>query len=256
MITLKQWIAESDNIVFFGGAGVSTESNIPDFRSQEGLYNQAHEYPPGGSLCRPERHSPCPFPPEVMLSAGFFYDHPAEFFRYHFDKLVYADAQPNAAHHALARLEAAGKLKAVITQNVDGLHQAAGSRQVLELHGSALRNYCLNCGAKYDLAFMLRSAPEIPHCLDCGGIVRPDVVLYEEALPQDVWRAAEKAVRNADLLIVGGTSLVVYPAAGLVSLFKGRHLVLINKQATDYDRKASMVFREPIGQVLDRAIDN
>ena len=240
-VILKQWIAESDNIVFFGGAGVSTESNIPDFRSPDGLYNQAHEYP---------------YPPEVMLSASFFYNNPAEFFRYHFDKLVYTEARPNAAHYALARLEAAGKLKAVITQNVDGLHQMAGSRHVLELHGSALRNYCQNCGAKYDLAFMLSTAPEIPHCLDCGGIVRPDVVLYEEALPQDVWRAAEKAVRNADLLIVGGTSLVVYPAAGLVKLFKGRHLVLINKQETGYDRIAGIVLREPIGKVLDKAIDS
>lgn len=241
LATLKQWIAKSDHIVFFGGAGVSTESNIPDFRSPDGLYNQNQEYP---------------YPPEVMLSASFFYANPAEFFRYHFDKLVYAHAQPNAAHHALSRLEAVGKLKAVITQNVDGLHQMAGSKRVLELHGSAQRNYCLNCGAKYDLAFMLSSAPKVPHCLDCGGIVRPDVVLYEEALPLDVVSAAEKAIRSADMMIVGGTSLVVYPAAGLVSLFRGRHLVLINKQATEYDGHADLILREPIGQVLGKAINN
>ena len=241
LATLKQWIAESRNIVFFGGAGVSTESNIPDFRSENGLYNQAHDYP---------------YPPEVMLSASFFYAHPAEFFRYHFEKLVYAEARPNAAHYALARLEAAGKLKAVITQNVDGLHQQAGSQCVLELHGSAQRNYCLNCGLKYDLAFVLATAPQIPHCLDCGGIVRPDVVLYEESLPQNVVRAAEKAILYADLLIVGGTSLVVYPAAGLVDLFRGRHLALINKEPTDYDGKAGLVLRTPIGQTLDRAIND
>jgi NAD-dependent deacetylase len=240
LATLRQWLAESGNTVFFGGAGVSTESNIPDFRSPDGLYNQSHAYP---------------YPPETMLSAGFFYEHPAEFFRYHFDKLVYADAKPNAAHYALSRLEAAGKLAAVITQNVDGLHQMAGSRRVLELHGSAQRNYCQNCGAKYDLAFMLTTAPHIPHCLDCGGIVRPDVVLYEEALPQDVWAAAEKAVRKAELLIVGGTSLAVYPAAGLVSLFKGRRLVLINKEATGYDRNADLILRAPIGQVLKSVVD-
>jgi NAD-dependent deacetylase len=238
--TLKQWIAESSNIVFFGGAGVSTESNIPDFRSQDGLYNQSHEYP---------------YPPQVMLSASFFDAHPAEFFHYHFDKLVYAEARPNAAHYALARLEATGKLKAVITQNVDGLHQLAGNRRVLELHGSAQRNYCLNCGLKYDLAFMLATAPDIPHCLDCGGIVRPEVVLYEESLPQDVLRAAEKAILQADLLIVGGTSLVVYPAAGLVRLFRGRHLALINKEATDYDRNADLIIRAPIGQVLAAAVE-
>ena len=239
LTTLKQWIMESDNLVFFGGAGVSTESNIPDFRSPNGLYNQIHAYP---------------YPPEIMLSAGFFYAHPADFFRYHFDKLVYADAQPNAAHYALARLEAAGKLKAIITQNVDGLHQMAGSRRVLELHGSAQRNYCLNCGAKYDLAFMLSVAPDIPYCLDCGGIVRPDVVLYEEALPSNIMLAAEKAVRSADTMIVGGTSLVVYPAAGLVDLFNGRYLVLINKQATEYDSRADLVLREPIGQVLGEVV--
>jgi len=237
---LKQWIMESDNIVFFGGAGVSTESNIPDFRSPDGLYNRNDDFS---------------YPPEVMLSASFFYAQPAEYFRYHFTRLLYAEALPNAAHYALARLEAAGKLKAVITQNVDGLHQRAGSQNVLELHGSALRNYCLNCGAKYDLAFIQSEAPGIPHCLDCGGIIRPDVVLYEEALPQNIWRAAEKAILNADLLIVGGTSLVVYPAAGLVRSFKGRRLVLINKEATDYDRRADLVLREPIGQVLGEAIN-
>lgn len=235
LATFKQWIEESGNMVFFGGAGVSTESNIPDFRSEGGLYNQKHEYP---------------YPPETMLSASFFYAHPADFFRYHFEKLVFPEAQPNAAHYALARLEKQGKLKAVITQNVDGLHQLAGSKRVLELHGSAQRNFCLNCGAKYDLAFMLGQAPGVPHCLDCGGIVRPDVVLYEEALPQAVLLAAEKAVCNADMLIVGGTSLSVYPAAGLVDIFQGRRLVLINRDATGYDRRADLIFRQPIGEVL------
>jgi len=238
-LTLKRWIAESIHIVFFGGAGVSTESNIPDFRSPDGLYSQSHHFP---------------YPPEVMLSASFFYAHPQEFFQYYFAKLIYADAQPNAAHYALARLEQSGKLKAVITQNVDGLHQLAGSQNVLELHGSAQRNYCLNCGTQYNLTFLLESAPAVPHCLDCGGIVRPDIVLYEEALPQEVLRSADKAVRNADLLIVGGTSLVVYPAASLVDQFRGRRLVLINKEATDYDGRADLIIHEPIGQVLSAVV--
>ncbi|MCL2496263.1 MAG: NAD-dependent protein deacylase [Clostridiales bacterium] len=238
---LMQWIEESDNIVFFGGAGVSTESNIPDFRGPHGLYNQNHEYP---------------HPPEVMLSASFFYAHPADFFRYHFDKLVYADAKPNAAHHALARLEKTGKLKAIITQNVDGLHQMAGSENVLELHGSAQRNYCLNCGLKYSFSYVLEQSPGVPHCLDCGGIVRPDVVLYEEALPQAVLAAAEKAINKADTMIVGGTSLVVYPAAGLIKMFRGRHLVIINIEPTDYDKQADLILRDPIGKVLGAAISD
>jgi len=235
LVILKQWVEESDNIVFFGGAGVSTESDIPDFRSPDGLYSQGHQYP---------------YAPEVMLSATFFFAHPKYFFHYYFDKLVYADAKPNAAHYALARLEKSGKLKALITQNVDGLHQMAGSVNVLELHGSAQRNYCLNCGAKYNLTFMLERSPSVPHCLDCGSIVRPDVVLYGEDLPQNVWKAAEKAVSKADVLIVGGTSLLVYPAAGLVNIFRGRHLVLLNKSPTSYDKKADLIIREPIGQTL------
>ena len=236
---LKQIIAESDNIVFFGGAGVSTESNIPDFRSESGLYNAVNKYG---------------YPPETMLSHSFFEDHPDEFYRYYFGELIYREARPNKAHLALARLEQQGKLKAVITQNIDGLHQAAGSRNVLELHGSVQRNYCLNCHLKYGLDFMLETAPGIPHCRDCGGIVRPDVVLYEECLDDAVTSAAIRCIAKADVLIVGGTSLVVYPAAGMIRYFKGRKLILINKSATDYDAKADLLIRTSIGQALDYCV--
>ena len=229
----------SDNIVFFGGAGVSTESNIPDFRSEAGLYQAEHKYG---------------YPPEIMLSHTFFEQRPQDFYRYYTNELIYKDAKPNPAHFALAKLEAMGKLKAVITQNIDGLHQQAGSKTVYELHGSVLRNYCLNCGLKFGVDFILSAKGGVPHCPDCGSIVRPDVVLYEEALDEKVLSAAQKAIAAADVLIVGGTSLVVYPAAGLLHWFRGRKLVLINKSATDYDAKADLVIREPIGKTLEAVI--
>lgn len=242
---LSQWrplrgiIHGSDNIVFFGGAGVSTESDIPDFRSAQGLYHAQHKYG---------------YAPETMLSHSFFLSRPEEFFAYHLNEMIFEQAQPNAAHHALAKLERAGKLKAVITQNIDGLHQMAGSRRVLELHGSVQRNYCMNCGARYGLDFMLEHRHEIPHCLDCGGIVRPDVVLYEEGLDPATLRAAQKAVEQADVLIVGGTSLSVYPAAGLLHHFRGQRLVLINKSSTDFDSRADLLIRGSIGQALSYAV--
>ena len=236
---LRQIIGESTNIVFFGGAGVSTESNIPDFRSESGLFNAQSKYG---------------FRPETMLSHSFFINHPQQFFEYHLNEMIFPDAQPNSAHIALAKLEQQRKLRAVITQNIDGLHQLAGSRKVLELHGSVLRNYCLNCGAKYGIDFMLKHRQDIPHCLDCGGIVRPDVVLYEEGLDSRVVDAAERYISNADVLIVGGTSLVVYPAAGLINYFRGRKLVLINKSVTDYDRKADLIVRDSIGAALKYAV--
>lgn len=237
---LREIVRGSDNIVFFGGAGVSTESAIPDFRSEQGLYQAQSKYG---------------FPPETMLSHSFFEQHPREFFAYHLNEMIYPEARPNDAHKALARLEQRGKLRAVITQNIDGLHQLAGSRNVLELHGSVLRNYCLNCGLRYDVDFMLAHRHEIPHCLDCGGVVRPDVVLYEEPLDPAVMRAAQKAVQQADVLIVGGTSLVVYPAAGLVHAFRGRSLVLINKSATDFDSRADLLVRGSIGSALRYATE-
>lgn len=238
---LREIIAASDNIVFFGGAGVSTESNIPDFRSEQGLYQARHKYG---------------YAPETMLSHSFFLSHPAEFFAYHLNEMIFPGAEPNAAHYALARLEQRGKLKAVITQNIDGLHQLAGNKRVLELHGSILRNYCLNCGARYGVEFMLEHRQEIPHCLDCGGVVRPDVVLYEESLDPATLSAAQKAMEQADVLIVGGTSLVVYPAAGLLHFFRGRRLVLINKSATDFDSRADLLIRGSIGQALACAVNS
>ena len=237
---LRKIIEGSDNIVFFGGAGVSTESNIPDFRSESGLYNAVQKYG---------------YPPETIISHSFFEEKPAEFYNYYFHELIYADARPNKAHLALARLEDQGKLKAVITQNIDGLHQAAGSKNVLELHGSVLRNYCLNCGLKYDLDFMLDNAPAVPHCLDCGGIVRPDVVLYEEGLDEETLTRAVKYISRADVLIIGGTSLVVYPAAGLIRYFRGRKLVLINKSATDYDARADLLIHASIGETLAACVE-
>ncbi|HEX3027133.1 MAG TPA: NAD-dependent protein deacylase [Clostridia bacterium] len=233
----KKLVTESKNIVFFGGAGVSTESNIPDFRSETGIYS--------GSGFR--------FAPEVMLSHEFFYTHPKEFYQFYFEKLVYPDAEPNAAHLALAELERQGILRAVITQNVDGLHQKAGSRIVLELHGSALRNTCTRCGKKVNLDFMLRFRPGVPTC-ECGGIVRPDIVLYGEGLDADVVDASVRAISLADLLIVGGTSLVVYPAAGLIRYFRGRNLVLINRDRTDYDDSAALVFHDSIGKILSQVV--
>ncbi len=238
---LREIVAASGNIVFFGGAGVSTESRIPDFRSENGLYNAVNKYG---------------WPPETMLSHSFFLSHTAEFFRYYLGEMLFPEAWPNAAHLALAKLERQGRLKAVITQNIDGLHQAAGSQNVLELHGSVHRNYCLNCGLRYGLNFMLEHQNSVPHCLDCGGIVRPDVVLYEEGLDQKVMQEAETALAQADTLIVGGTSLAVYPAAGLLRYFRGRQLALINKSETDFDSQATLLIRDSIGKALDYAVNS
>ncbi len=234
---LAEVIAASNRIVFFGGAGVSTESGIPDFRSGGGLYSQ---------------DTGTSFAPEEVLSHSFFLQHTADFFDYYRRNLVYPDAKPNPAHRALARLERAGKLSAVITQNIDGLHQAAGSEHVVELHGSVHRNTCLRCGRSYPLATVLR-AEGVPLC-SCGGVIKPDVVLYEEALDGDVLEAAVSYLRDADTLIVGGTSLVVYPAAALVHAFGGEQVVLINKAATGMDHAASLVVREPIGEALGAAV--
>lgn len=234
--SLQKLVDEHENLVFFGGAGVSTESGIPDFRSVDGLYHQTYDYPP-----------------EEILSHSFFMRNPEYFFRFYQDKMLALDARPNAAHRKLAELEKAGKLRAVITQNIDGLHQMAGSRKVLELHGSVHRNYCMKCGAFYDAAYMKKAAG-IPRCGKCGGIIKPDVVLYEEGLDQKTLQESVRAISRAQVLIVGGTSLVVYPAAGLLQYFQGEALVVINKGATSADRNADLVINEPIGQVLDQII--
>ncbi len=231
--TLKKWISESDNIVFFGGAGVSTESGIPDFRSVDGLYNQKWKYPP-----------------ETILSASFFRRYPEEYYRFHREKLVIEGVKPNRAHLALARLEQEGKLRAVLTQNIDGLHQAAGSKNVLELHGSILRAYCSKCRKPYP-AELMNHGQGVPRC-SCGGVIRPDIVLYEEPLDQDVLTRAINYIRNADVLIVGGTSLNVYPAAGLINDYRGNKLVLINLSETPYDSYADLVIHEKIGEVFSR----
>lgn len=233
--TLKQWIEASDNIVFFGGAGVSTESGIPDFRSQDGLYNQEYDYPP-----------------ETIISHSFYMRNPQEFYRFYKKKMIFREAQPNAAHLALARLEQEGKLKAVITQNIDGLHQMAGSKEVLELHGSIHRNYCTRCGKFYGLD-AVTAAESVPEC-SCGGIIKPDVVLYEEGLDQQVLQKAVYYIRHADVLIIGGTSLAVYPAAGLIDYYQGNKLVLINKSATARDAHADLVISRPIGQVFRECV--
>lgn len=231
-------LKESNNIVFFGGAGVSTESNIPDFRSSNGLWNEKLRIN---------------FTPEQLVSHTFFMKYPEEFFRFYKDKLIYPDAKPNAAHIALAKLEEMGKLKAVVTQNIDGLHQAAGSKNVFELHGSVLRNYCMDCNAFYDEKFILASEG-IPTCPKCGGKVKPDVVLYEEGLDEATIQGSIAAISQADTLIIGGTSLIVYPAAGLINYFKGKNLILINKSTTSADSKADLVIHEAIGKVLDEAV--
>lgn len=231
--TLKKWISESDNIVFFGGAGVSTESGIPDFRSVDGLYNQKWKYPP-----------------ETILSASFFQRDPEEYYRFHREKLVIDGVKPNRAHLALARLEQEGKLRAVLTQNIDGLHQAAGSKNVLELHGSILRAYCAKCRKPYP-AELMNHGKGVPRC-GCGGVIRPDIVLYEEPLDQDVLTSAINYIRNAEILIVGGTSLNVYPAAGLINYYRGNKLVLINLSETPYDSYADLVIHEKIGEVFSR----
>lgn len=230
---LQQMIDESNSIVFFGGAGVSTESGIPDFRSVDGLYHQKYDYPP-----------------ETILSHTFYRRNPSEFFRFYKDKMLCPSAKPNAAHKKLAELEKAGKLKAVVTQNIDGLHQAAGSRTVYELHGSVLRNYCEKCGKFYDSQYILNS-PGIPAC-ECGGTIKPDVVLYEEGLDQDTLTNAIHAIASADMLIIGGTSLVVYPAAGLIDYYKGNKLVVINKAPTSRDAMADLVISGPIGEILSQ----
>lgn len=229
--TLQQWIDESGYLVFFGGAGVSTESGIPDFRSTDGLYSQ--QFP----------HSP-----ETMLSHTFYRTHPGAFFDFYHKKLICPGAKPNAAHLKLAELERAGKLKAVVTQNIDGLHQRAGSREVLELHGSTLRNYCEKCRRPYSMEEAARCG-DVPRC-SCGGIIKPDVVLYEESLDDAVMQAALRHIGAADLLIIGGTSLVVYPAAGLVRYYQGKRLVLINKSPTSMDRQADLVVQGAIGEIL------
>ena len=236
---LKELIDSHNNIVFFGGAGVSTESDIPDFRSASGLFNE-----------KLNRN----FTPEQLVSHTFFMRYPEEFFKFYKDKLIYEDAKPNNAHIALAHLEKIGKLDAIITQNIDGLHQKAGSKNVLELHGSVHRNYCTKCGKFFDLKGMLDLGGIVPHCDACGSIVKPDVVLYEEALDNAVVNKTVNALSNADLLIIGGTSLVVYPAAGFIDYFNGDSVVLINESTTGYDKKASLVINDSIGKVLFEAI--
>lgn len=232
---LQEWIDESDNIVFFGGAGVSTESGIPDFRSVDGLYNQKYDYPP-----------------ETILSHTFYMRRTEEFYRFYRDKMLCLSAQPNAAHRKLAQLEAAGKLKAVVTQNIDGLHQAAGSKKVLELHGSVLRNYCQKCGKFYDAQFILDSTG-VPTC-ECGGTIKPDVVLYEEGLDNQIMSESIRSIRNADMLIIGGTSLAVYPAAGLIDYYQGNKLVLVNKTPTPRDSMADLVVSGSIGALFDQIV--
>ncbi len=230
---LKQWINESKSAVFFGGAGVSTESGIPDFRSVDGLYSQKFDYPP-----------------ETIISHSFFERKPEYFFRFYREKMLPLGFEPNVTHKVLARLEAEGHLAAVVTQNIDGLHQKAGSKRVFELHGSVLRNYCVKCG-KFHRAEVVRDAKGIPLC-DCGGIIKPDVVLYEEPLDENVMAGAIAAIRKADLLIVGGTSLTVYPAAGLLHYYRGQRLVLINRDETPYDSYANLVFHESLGDIFSR----
>ncbi|HHY0137553.1 TPA: NAD-dependent protein deacylase [Clostridioides difficile] len=237
--SLKDLIANHSNIVFFGGAGVSTESNIPDFRSSTGLFSQKLNKQ---------------FTAEQLVSHTFFVRYPEEFFEFYKDKLIYPNAKPNNAHIALAKLEEMGKLKAVITQNIDGLHQMAGSKNVLELHGSVHRNYCTKCGKFFDLESMLNLGGNIPYCDNCGSIVKPDVVLYEEALDSDVITKTISAISNADLLIIGGTSLAVYPAASFIDYYKGDYIALINKANTVYDKSASLVINKPIGEVLYEAV--
>lgn len=231
---LKELTEKSRAMVFFGGAGVSKESGIPDFRSVDGLYHQAYRYPP-----------------ETILSHSFYEKNPEEFYRFYRDKMLYLDAEPNPAHKKLAQWEREGRLLAVITQNIDGLHQKAGSRNVLELHGSVHRNYCRRCGKLFDAQYLLRSS-EVPRCDQCGGAVKPDVVLYEEALDQAVLQKAAGALRQADLLIVGGTSLTVYPAAGLLRYFQGSRLAVVNQTALPLDQEADLLIQGQIGQVFSQ----
>lgn len=231
---LQKMIDESSNIVFFGGAGVSTESNIPDFRSADGIYHQAYKYSP-----------------EQVVSHSFFMGHTDAFYEFYKDKMMILDAKPNPAHLKLAELERAGKLSAVVTQNIDGLHQAAGSKVVYELHGSIMRNYCMDCHTFYDAAYVKNTAGT-PKCENCGGLIKPDVVLYEEGLDSDVIQGAIRAITNADMLIIGGTSLVVYPAAGFIDYFRGKYLVVINKSETGRAVRADLTIAAPIGQIMSR----
>lgn len=236
---LSEILRESNNIVFFGGAGVSTESNIPDFRSSNGLFNEKLNVT---------------FTPEQLVSHTFYIKYPEEFFRFYKSKLIYPEAKPNNGHLALAKLEEIGKLKAIVTQNIDGLHQMAGSKNVFELHGSIHRNYCVKCHEFYDAGFILKT-DRIPTCTKCGGTIKPDVVLYEEGLDDNIIRGAINAIAKADTLIIGGTSLVVYPAAGLIDYFKGNNLILINKSSTSADSKADLVIHDSIGKVLSEALN-
>ena len=231
--TFKKWIEETDNIVFFGGAGVSTESGILDFRSTDGLYHQKYDYPP-----------------ETILSHTFFRRQTEEFYRFYRDKMLYLDAEPNAAHKKLAQWEQEGKLKAIVTQNIDGLHQKAGSQKVYELHGSVLRNYCEECGKFFDVNF-IKASEGVPRC-ECGGIIKPDVVLYEEGLDQKTIEDAVFAIRHADVMIIGGTSLAVYPAAGLIDYYEGHKLVLVNKTPTPRDSMADLVIQGSIGEIFSQ----
>lgn len=240
--TLNEWINEADEgkVVFFGGAGVSTESGIPDFRSQDGLYNQNYKYPP-----------------ELIISHSFFMQNPKEFYRFYFDRMIPDDSiKPNAAHLKLAELEKIGKLNGIVTQNIDGLHQAAGSQKVYELHGSILRNFCMTCHEPYDLAALKDARDEdgIPKCPKCGGMLKPDVVLYEEPLDNSVMHQAIAAITQADLMIIAGTSLIVYPAAGLVDYFKGNHVVIINRDPTKQDQKADLCISQNVGEVFNQLI--
>lgn len=235
---LQQIIDNCKNLVFFGGAGVSTESGIPDFRSVDGLYNQKWKYPP-----------------ETIISRSFFFHDTTEFYRFYREKLLPQGIKPNAAHYKLAELEQAGKLKAVITQNIDGLHQMAGSKTVYELHGSTLRNHCMDCNAFYDEKIIIESASspdKLPHCPKCGGLIKPDVVLYEEGLDSQTIENSIRAIQNADTLIIGGTSLTVYPAAGLIDYFHGDNLILLNKSSTPQDSQANLVIHEPIAEILSQ----
>ena len=237
ILKLKKLIEDSNNIVFFGGAGVSTESNIPDFRSVDGLYSLKYKYPP-----------------EEILSHTFFMNKTEEFYSFYRDKIIHEEALPNKAHIALAKLEEMGKLTMVVTQNIDGLHQMAGSKNVCEIHGSINKNYCLDCGSKYDLKYILDQESVIPKCEKCGGTIRPDVVLYQEGLDNEVIKNAVKAISESDLLIVGGSSLLVYPAAGFVRYHKKGNLVMINKSETPYDGNAKLIINEKIGEVLDSVL--
>lgn len=234
LLTLQKWLTESKRAVFFGGAGVSTESGIPDFRSVDGLYNQDYDYPP-----------------ETIISHSFFLQQPEEFYRFYSQKMLYLMARPNAAHQKLAELEAAGHLTAVVTQNIDGLHQMAGSKRVYELHGSVCRNYCMKCHKFFDVHY-IKQAKSVPCCDACGGIIKPDVVLYEEPLDSFIMEKAVEAISEADLMIVGGTSLAVYPAAGLINYYRGNRLVLINKTPTPYDNRADLLLVGKIGELLSQ----